>query len=315
MDARPINSQSEVELAAVLELVKTVYRFEMPPEVYRWRFLANPFGDPLVTLLWDDEVLVGHYAASPMVSWLGGPLQSAQSMTTMTHADYRNRGVFTELARDLYARMRARGVTWVWGFPNTQSHYGFRTKLGWRDVALLFTMTRTLVLDDAGDAALIEQFAAPEFSSRLFERSDDGRLFPSRRDHQYLSWRYTQNPTNRYSFLYPPGSSDVLFVVKEYVTNGQRALELVDYLHGRNPEIFGSLLREVIRWARSRGYAMVRTWMAVNDPAFVQLEKLGFVPREPLAYFGGRTFGEFPLGEASWSHDHVAITMGDSDNY
>jgi GNAT superfamily N-acetyltransferase len=306
MEARPFNPQAP-ELEAVLELFRTVYRSEMTPALYRWRFLESPFGAPMISLLWDGAVLAGHYAASPMRSWLNGPVASAQSMTTMTHPSYRNQGVFTDLARDLYARLTERGVKWVWGLPNTQSHYGFHAKLGWRDIALMFTMTKVLAAE-TGTVTLTAE--PPASAGALFDRADDGRLYPARRDEAYLRWRYVANPSNRYSFV---AAGDVLFVIKEYRPSPEvRALELVDYVFIR-PSHFAALVRELLGWARSEGFTHVRTWIALSDPGFRELEKLGFVPKEPLAYFGGRELA--PFGLDAWTHDRVAITMGDSDNY
>jgi GNAT superfamily N-acetyltransferase len=311
MDARPLDPTSERELSSVLELFRLVYGFELSSTLYRWRFLDNPFGSPLVTLLWDGETLAGHYAASPMRSWCRGEVRSAQSMTTMTHPAYRNRGVFTSLAEDLYTRMAALGYGMIWGFPNTQSHYGFTTKLGWRDVTLMFTMTRVLGEQD-GDTA-DELTELPYGIDELFARSDDGRFYPSARDARYMAWRYAANPTVRYRFF---ADDDVLLVAKDYATSPTtRSLEVVDYLYAHAPKRFGALLRATCGWAKSRGYTTVRTWMATTDAAFGELEKLGFVPREPLAYFGGRTLGDFAIPDARWNHSEFAITMGDSDNY
>src|SRR5579871_1386552 len=105
MELRALDPHSDAELDAVLALFRLVYRTEMSRAMYRWRFLDNPFGPPLVSLLWDRETLAGHYAASPIRGWFGAPIAAAQSMTTMTHPSLRNRGVFTQLASDLYRRM------------------------------------------------------------------------------------------------------------------------------------------------------------------------------------------------------------------
>lgn len=317
MEIRALDAGSPDELSSVLELFKLVYRWDLGTAFYRWRFLDNPFGSPLVTLLWDGATLAGHYAASPMIGWYGGrDIPAAQSMTTMTHPEYRNRGVFTTLATDLYARMEAQGIQMIWGLPNTQSHYGFVTKLGWRDVALLFTMTR--VLKDTDRAGEVEELAGvPASATSLWQRSDDGRVFASRRDERYLRWRYVANPQVRYHFFTLPGrADDLLFVGKEYATSPTtRSLEIVDYLYGRDPKLFGALMRNLLGWAQERGFATVRTWMAMADPAFGELEKLAFVPREPLAYFGARTFAGLELPATQWNHAGFYLTMGDSDNF
>lgn len=322
METRPLDTTSPSEVADVLALVRLVYGRDMSEAFYRWRFLASPFGAPLVSLLWDGGTLAGHYAMSPTRSWcgaLGGPVATAQSMTTMTHPDYRNRGVFTDLAADLYARAESRGVAMVWGMPNTQSHFGFREKLGWRDIGVMFTMARAVTATDAASVApVLELLSGPPTEvGELFARSDDGRVFLAAREHAYFQWRYLDHPTVTYRFAtLPGGAGDVLAVIKSYeVTADVRSLEVVDCLYGRSPARFGELMRALIAHASSTGHAFVRTWMGLADPAFGALEKLGFVPREPLAYAGGRELGTSRLPATTWSHAGCYVTMGDSDNY
>jgi len=66
-------------------------------------------------------------------------------------------------------------------------------------------------------------------------------------------------------------------------------------------------------WACERDYSFVRTWVSLHDAAFSVIEKLGFVPREPLAYFGGRSLGTATI--PAWDLRDWCITMGNSDNY
>lgn len=53
------------------------------------------------------------------------------SGTTMTHPEYRGKGLFPVLARSTYARMKAANMAMVWGFPNAMSHRGFVRNLNW----------------------------------------------------------------------------------------------------------------------------------------------------------------------------------------
>ena len=59
-------------------------------------------------------------------------LLTAQSADTMTHPDYRNRGLFIELALLTFQLCRDSGVKFVFGFPNQNSLPGFVNKLGWQ---------------------------------------------------------------------------------------------------------------------------------------------------------------------------------------
>lgn len=311
--ARPMDPGSETELQAVLALFNLTFGRPLSAEFYRWRFLQNPFGPPLVSLLWDGDTLAGHYGASAMRGWMGGPYLSSQSMTTMTHPDYRNRDVFTTLASDLYARMSHAGIRMIWGYPNTKSHFGLVQRLGWLDVALLPTMTRELADVSSPSEPVVASEVLPPGMDELFLRSDDGRAFLSARDERYLKWRYADHPDAKYTFFSLPGSEEeVLAVGKTYqVSPGVRSLEIVDFLYARRPGGLAALLGALLPWAKERGFGMLRAWAALSDPVYPYLEKLRFAPREPLTYFCVRPLASPELPEPSkWS-----VTMGDSDNY
>jgi hypothetical protein len=101
-------------------------------EIWNWAYLQNPNGDPIVSLCYEHNELVGHYAIVPM------PLSSATvrknsyiSMTTMVAESHRKFGLFTQLAQENYARATELGVDFVFGFPNAQSTPGFRKRLNW----------------------------------------------------------------------------------------------------------------------------------------------------------------------------------------
>jgi GNAT superfamily N-acetyltransferase len=317
MDTRPIDPSSAHELTAVLELFRLVYGREISEVFYRWRFLQNPFGPPMVSLLWDGPTLAGHYSVSPRRSRIGdATVMTAQSMTTMTHPHYRSQGVFTTLAKDLYARMADMGVVMVWGFPNTQSHYGFVQRLGWRDIGVVITMSReTGMIPD--DATQLTPLPAPDDRvSELFERSLDGRIFPAFRDAPYLKWRYLDNPATRYLILTMGKRPDALAVTKSYLdTSKGRCLEVMEVLYGRDPQLALPLFSALLSYARATGHGRVRTWLHLSDPAFPELEKLSFVPSEPIAYFAGRTLGAFSLPADRMKLECWAVSMGDSDNY
>ncbi len=55
----------------------------------------------------------------------------AQSGDTMTSPSHRGRGLFIRLAKKTYELSRAKGVSVVYGFPNSASFSGFQKKLNW----------------------------------------------------------------------------------------------------------------------------------------------------------------------------------------
>ncbi len=101
-------------------------------DLWRWAYISNPNGEPIVSLCFDEDLLVGHYAAIPMpLSRRSEILNSYLSMTTMVAASHRKHGVFVKLAEDTYRNALNRNVDIVMGFPNEMSTPGFRKRLNW----------------------------------------------------------------------------------------------------------------------------------------------------------------------------------------
>ena len=110
MELRPYAPGDEV---AILRLFERSFGKPLSEAFWRWRFMDDPHGGPLIELAWDGHILAGHYAVSPMtVAIEGERCLASLSMTTMTDPDYRGQGLFGQLATRLYAaadRARARG--------------------------------------------------------------------------------------------------------------------------------------------------------------------------------------------------------------
>lgn len=101
-------------------------------KIWDWAYIENPNGDPLVSLCYDEGVLVGHYAAIPMpIRNSSGRLNSYLSMTTMVAASHRQYGLFVKLAENTYKYAIDMGVDFVMGFPNSMSTPGFKKRLNW----------------------------------------------------------------------------------------------------------------------------------------------------------------------------------------
>jgi hypothetical protein len=101
-------------------------------EVWEWAYQRNPNGEPIVTLCYDKDELVGHYAIVPMPLSSGAIRKNSYiSMTTMVAETHRKFGLFTQLAQETYFQAKEMGVDFVFGFPNSQSTPGFRKRLNW----------------------------------------------------------------------------------------------------------------------------------------------------------------------------------------
>ena len=116
----------------IFELYKNSFNNAIDEDLWQWAYINNPNGDPLVSLYFDGEKLVGHYAVIPMrFLYQQKNINGVLSMTTMVDVSYRKYGVFVDQARDIYEQAKDLGYKFVCGFPNKKSAPGFKKRLGW----------------------------------------------------------------------------------------------------------------------------------------------------------------------------------------
>ena len=86
---------------------------------WKWLYIDNPTGPAHVSLFYDNNQLLGHYAVVPtLLKFKDKTFIAYRSMTTMVHPDGRGRGLFLDLANRVYAALQDKNVSLVYGFPN-----------------------------------------------------------------------------------------------------------------------------------------------------------------------------------------------------
>jgi GNAT superfamily N-acetyltransferase len=116
-------------------LYKAVYEHERPVRFFLSKYDTAYTGAKHIGYLAYNQQHqpIAFYGVIPTRVWYNGKtILAAQSADTMTHPDYRNMGLFTELANLTYALCEQEGVGLVFGFPNENSMPGFVNKLGWQ---------------------------------------------------------------------------------------------------------------------------------------------------------------------------------------
>lgn len=157
-------------------------------ELWRWAYLDNPFGDPIVSIAVADNKVVGHYAVVPMdlecsTSLMHGYL----SMTTMVATEFRRHKLFQLLAERVYKAIEdANEPAVVFGFPNDNSTPGFKKRLGW-SISEDYKVV-TLNSDRVESAAALLQKRINKSSLTLNLERDDVRKWRTNKPNQ--SWLY-----------------------------------------------------------------------------------------------------------------------------
>lgn len=303
--------------SAITTLFHTTYRRNMDHAWWQWRFKNSPVGPSAIQLAWDEDVLAGHYAVvQAMLSVDGREVPSGLDVTTMTHPDYRGRGLFRTLARAAFERSAESGVAMVWGFPNRNSHRGYIQDLSWRDIWEIPTLRWHIPEPfdvPTPSCALAEVHSFDERFDALWEEVKLSHYVMVRRDSNYLTWRYLANPTEQYRVLICQDTSGLLgyAVFKRYSSE----LQVVDLLTKDDAEIGRSLILEVARIAHQESLEAVSLWLNVANPLHRVLERLGFENGAPITYFAGLILRTDVLDERVYDYRNWHLTMGDSDVY
>ncbi len=299
----------------ILQLFEQSYKRSLSLNFWKWRFAQNPAGAGMIQLAWDGDTLAAHYAITQIELCVDGQtVKSGLSGTTMTHPNYRGKGLFPKLAELTYRQMEQNGLLLVWGFPNSMSHRVFVTDLAWRDIYEV-PFFRAQVVDiqklpnphsvlslDSFDARFDELWATQKHQHRVI----------GRRDYHQLKWRFTDNPTENYQLLASISGGELYgyLVYKRY----QEELQIVDML-SRDVDSALELIAQVVKLAQETNAGSVALWLPLNHELHRALEKCGFLPAAPITYFGARVFSSGQAVDVTYDYHSWFMTMGDSDVY
>ncbi|MGD9405394.1 MAG: GNAT family N-acetyltransferase [Anaerolineae bacterium] len=205
-------------------------------DYWNWQYRDPPAGAAQFRLAVVGDQIVGQYVVIPMSMHVKGKLiRGTLSLDTMTHPAYQRQGIFTTLAKELYAELGNEGFPITYGFPNENSIGGFVGKLQWVDVCSLPLFVKPLRADliarrflpgrllgtlagplarlgarivspacsvpaaDRQRLCWLEQF--DQRADELWDAVYDPAKIALSRSAQFLNWRYPANPLREYRIL------------------------------------------------------------------------------------------------------------------
>lgn len=120
---------SDKEMSQLVKLQNAVYKergLVFTTKVFEQWYLNNPVGKVLSFNAFDGDVMAAHYACIPTLMKIGNrEVRGIKSMATVTHPDYRGRGLFKTLANMTYEAAKIEGYEFVIGVANANSFPGF----------------------------------------------------------------------------------------------------------------------------------------------------------------------------------------------
>jgi hypothetical protein len=180
-----IREVNECNIAKYIELFKICYpksKKIVTNDYFIWLYFKNPDGDVIGFDAFNDNELVGHYACIPTyINLKGNKVKGLLSLNTMTHPEFRNKGLFLNLAKKTYSLGEKLGYECIYGVSNKNSTYGFVNKLGFQFVCQLKA----------------NLFLKYKNSSEIREENNNNKMdFIRSWSSETLNWRLN-NPSNK----------------------------------------------------------------------------------------------------------------------
>ena len=313
MEIRKYEPGNEKE---ILVLFKFTFGKEMSLEYWKWRFEDNPaHSRPMIYLMWDKTILIGHYAVSPNKIVINDQEYfSALSMTTMTHPDYGGKGIFTMLAVELYKNEnKDSSLEFVWGFPNHNSHRGFIKYLSWKNVAIIPSLSLNVSIFRFKDSGSFNEFkqinSLNELHIKVHERCQKEYSIRMAKNVEYFYWRYVNHPVNEYKIFANDHFS--FFIAKLFVKPNNNEVDIVEWSVAQDFAETCTAINSLIGFFSTKRIQRINLWMPLDDQRLLDLEKLGFTNNTPITYLGySQLNNEVDIVGKEWF-----FQMGDSDVY
>lgn len=297
----------------ILDLFQQSFNRNLELSYWKWRYKDNVLNKYLIRLAMEHNTLAAHYALSPTRLYIDGKIRnSALSMTTMTHPDYRGLGLFTKLASELFD-MEKDSLEVIYGVANENSLKGFLKYLQFsliKDISIFEINLANKVFSDSLNCNEITKFDS-KFDELMKNISRKYKVILSR-DSRYLNWRFITNPTNNYKvFSYEKNGELLGYVITKVYKNGEIATgDIVDILSA-DKHAFISLIEKACLDFCMNNITNVKMWM--TDEAYIRiLNDMGFKSTDEKFHFIVRNNSEF-TPDSTLDFSNWYVTMSDID--
>ena len=331
----------EADMDTIRELILAMGNDERSRSFDHWRFFAGPYGICPSILAMDGDRAAAFYTVWPLKLKLGNEtVLGAQSMDTMTHPDYRGRGLFVKLAMACYEVCIARGFEALYGFPNSNSYPGFIRRLNWDHTGDITHWVRPIypskyrivpsMLGPLADAAayllpsgsigdIQISFGMPDttaLQALIDQCSDEKDTCRIHREVDWINWRYAPEAEKDYDWICAHRGGKLVGLGvwgMQTASWGQSAdgRARIGELMGKTAQDVEAVLATIIKHAKARK-AIVLEAYCNTDMVVRAFRRAGFF-RYKSAPFIVRGLTARTLGGNIHNHDAWRIVGGDWD--
>jgi hypothetical protein len=267
-----------------------------------------------------------------------------QSLDTITDISYRGKGLFINLAKDVYQKAIQNEVALVYGFPNGNSIHGFKKKLEWEVLDPVPFLIKPLKSNYFTSKIKFLKFlpnfplSFSRFKNNPIYKLEESLYFPEEintiwtkfsqhfkvavtRDTDYLKWRYLEKPNENYKILHCYGADKqylgfVVYTVK--TKHGGSIGYIMELIYDiAKPEVGDLLVSKAVHDIKELKADCILSWCMEHSPNYSAFRKNLFfnLPQKlrPIElHFGARSFDK-SLNSTIHSRTNWYLSYSDSD--
>lgn len=194
-------------LERFIEIFQLCFNIKVNETYFEWKYKSNPDGEVIAFEAFDTvrNKVVAFYGVMPEKYTIAGVEKTIyQSMDTMTHPDYRNKGLFIKLANLTYDYLKEKnGKSYLIGIPGSNSYYGFVKKLLWSNpinISYTFTITpiiKLLNLFNQKSDYIVKEVS--QFNSNVDALLSEKEFVISKKlNSKILNWKFANHPLEKF---------------------------------------------------------------------------------------------------------------------
>ena len=311
----------------ILNLWETAFKSNMDLDLFKWKYLENPYSKTMMLCVTDDSEIVTFYGGIPFkFQYNANIVHVVNLMDIMSHPDHRANKVFEKTAKQFIEYFCTPGnLLYMYGFPG-KLHYSIGKKiLDYKKISnVSYFKAFPSELNNKKNIAdkmpveleVIENMEglASEFDL-LWESCKIYYPFSIVRDASFVKWRFFDHPEKQYSVLRFINSDDDSVTAYAVLIVNERKATIVDLLLPDSQILFRQIINCISEYVIELGLNLeeIDIWLpenhfftnhALSSGFKKENEPTGIIPTVAL-------YEHSPSLE--WIKSNLYYNMGDGD--
>ena len=305
---RPASANDE---AGILRLFSLVFRSEMSPEVWRWKYLRDGNTPPAFVAEEDGQIVCHYGTIRQRVCWQGATYYAWDAIDVMAHPRKQGRGLFRRTVQAFMRESCEGQGLFLYGFPTERHKRLGELLVGYEPVTRVHKVFKALPSFPSGSPPTDAVYdVLPLNWDNQWQYLRQHVSMGTCRDQAYLSWRYLARPDRQYRLVTIPAAPALAVVGVQKET-----ARLMEFLVARDDETLSrQLLTGAENVAQDEGAAMLEGWFPpFSWERHFLCDSACYRDEDTEHWLECRLFDQ--RLNAAWLAKHFYYSLGDFDVY